>query len=75
MCSDKMSIALYAAIIVVISNGVMCYVPHGHLDFPLLPKPEHFPVHDTSDLNDRSVYDPGVGKLLIQSHTKKQHFF
>lgn len=64
-----MNVIKFVAIIALISNGVYCYIPHGDLDLTSLPKPVHFPLQQSpTDLNNRPIYDSGIGKLNEHIH-------
>lgn len=58
-----MNIIKFVAIIVLLSNGVYCYIPHGDSEYSTLTKT--VPFQQPSELNVRPVYDPGVGKCNL----------
>lgn len=61
-----MYLITFLAIMILISNSAFCYLSNGNLDMSVMPKMVNFPLDETAEFkeNDRSVYDPGVGKLF-----------
>lgn len=58
-----MNLLNFLRIIVLVTNGVYCFIPRGDYDSPSAPKTIAFPIQQqTAQTNDISVYDPGVGK-------------
>lgn len=61
-----MELLTFLLIIVLVTNGVYCYVPHSDYGAASAPssKTQSFSAQQQSaQANDISVYDPGAGKL------------
>lgn len=56
-----------------LANGVLviCYMPHdGHLDLPPIMQSSSYLMQDTPEMNEKSLYNSGVGKQIILNHWK-----
>lgn len=58
-----MDLLTFLRVIVLVTNGIYCFVPRGDLESSAA-KTIAFPIQQTAQTGDISVYDPGAGEYF-----------